>query len=90
MSGRYFRHPFWLALILGGCAAHLPVPKEVKVPIPVPCIEAKDVPQAPPIVTNPELLKLDEYSFVLTIYTERQDLRRYSAEQAALIEACIK
>lgn len=90
MSGRPFRYSLWLALILAGCSAPLPVPKTVSVPIAVPCIEAKDIPQIPPIVTNPELLKLDEYSFVLTIYTERQDLRRYIALADALMQVCIK
>ena len=77
-------------MLLAGCQTALPVPREVKIPIPVPCVDARDVPAKPPITTDAELLRLDDYSFTLTIWLDRRMLQQYSDLQAALLIGCVK
>lgn len=40
------------AFVLAGCDT---MPKVVNVPVPVPCLDAKDLPQRPPLVTDADL-----------------------------------
>lgn len=79
-----------LVLLLAGCGTMLPVPREVKIPVPVPCVDARDVPAKPPIATDADLLKLDDYQFTLTIWLDRRMLQQYSDLQAALLIGCVK
>lgn len=73
-----------------GCAAPQVVYRDMKIPIPVPCIEATLVPASPVIPKNNDLLALDDYALVLQLATDRLELLRHNGELSALIKVCIK
>lgn len=75
---------------ISGCAAPQVVYREVKIPIPSPCIKMSDIPAIPVIPNNTQLLALDDYAFVLQLATDRLELLRHNGELSALIQACIK
>ena len=81
--------PLVLSLFLFGCATEGVVYKEVKIPVAVPCLKEADVPKAVVVVDNPGLGALDDYSLVLTVYSERLQLMKHTGELHALIQACI-
>lgn len=84
------------ALLLAGCASRAPVsvpvavpePIEVKVPVPVPCVRAEQLPRAPELESDAELLKLSDYELVLRIEIHRRELRAYVQQVRALLTAC--
>lgn len=76
-------------LLLGGCAAQqVVVPQVVKVPVPVPCMEA--LPEPPAVAGDAELLALDDYGLVLTVARDRKRLEAAYAELRAAAQACVK
>jgi hypothetical protein len=75
---------------ISGCATPQVVYKEVKIPVPVPCVVSGAVPATPDIPTNSVLNQLDDYAFVLQLATDRLELLRHNGELHALIKACIK
>lgn len=79
-------------LALFGCQQTVPLPEVriVKVPVPVPCVDKADLPASPKIANNQELNALTDFDLVLQLQVERLDLLRYSTEQNALLQACVK
>ena len=77
-----------LVLLLSGCTTT--VYRDVKIPIPVPCIEASGLPARPVIPDNHALAALDDYRLVLQLATDRLELLRHNGELSALIQACVK
>ena len=77
-----------LVLLLSGCTTT--VYRDVKIPIPVPCIEASGLPARPVIPDNNALAALDDYRLVLQLATDRLELLRHNGELSALIQACVK
>ncbi len=77
-----------IALLLSGCTTT--VYRDVKVPIPVPCVEASGLPAAPVIPNNDALSALDDYRLVLQLATDRLELLRHNGELSALLKACVK
>lgn len=83
----------WLAasliLLAAGCGGReVVVPEVVKVPVPVPCLEA--LPEAPVIAGDAELLDLDDYALVLTVARDRKRLEVAYGELRAAAIACLK
>lgn len=77
--------------VLAGCAAPaLQIPREVKVAVATPCIDARDRPVRPHLLTEGELLALDSYRRTWALWAEWLQLRLYVGELEPIIEACSK
>lgn len=78
--------------LLAGCATPAPlvkvVTKEVRVPVPTPCLNAADLPRAPVLQSDAALLALDDYGLVLELAAERAELRAYAEKVQPLLEVC--
>jgi len=78
-----------ILLLLAGCNGTLPpVPKEVLIPVPVPCVES--LPERPPFMTDAELSKLEDFAFVIELRRDQLALRGFVATQDVLLQACLK
>jgi hypothetical protein len=63
---------------------------EVRVPVPVPCVAADDVPQRPTITDAAVLRDLPDGRLVLTIASERAALAAYVERAAPLLDWCAR
>ena len=80
---------FALILLVGslaGCASGPQIPKEVRVPVPVPCIDR--APQRPSMLSDAELLALDDYGLVIALARDRRVRQGWEATVEALLEGC--
>lgn len=75
-----------LCCIAAGCAT--PLPKEVRIPVPVPCIDR--LPDEPAVASDAELLALDDYRLVLTVAKDRAAVLAAYRELRATAQACVK
>lgn len=75
-------------LLLSGCASN-PLPETVGVPVPVPCIQAGQLPPAPDVLSDADLFALDDYRAVLELARARIVLRDHAAELTALLQGCL-
>jgi len=76
--------------LLAACSSQPSVElREVRVPIAVPCLEAREVPTRPEILGNPELQRLDDFQLVLAIASERLDLIAHTDILHAVLGACV-
>ena len=62
--------------------------EQVKVQVPVSCIEPGKRPQRPALRDDDELLAMDEYRRTLATWAERLRLKAYADEAEAVIEGC--
>lgn len=81
-----------LLLVLTACTAAPPLPEVriVKMPVPVPCVKASELPTQPKIASNAELNALGDFDLVISLASERLDLLKLSGEQTALLKACVQ
>lgn len=79
-----------LALGLASCASQpqVQVPREVKVRVPVPCVDAAQRPQAPAVATLDDLLAMDRGTRTLRTVADLERLRAYARELEAVVEGC--
>jgi hypothetical protein len=79
-----------LSVLLSACVASDPVklPERIEVPVSVPCVDSKDVPERPALRSDGELLSMDRYKRTLAMWEERRVREEYEKKQAAIIEAC--
>jgi hypothetical protein len=78
-----------LAGVLGlvaGCSTVPEPPREVRVPVPVPCIEK--APERPSLMSDGELLALDDYGLVIALARDRRLRQGYQTELEATIAGC--
>jgi hypothetical protein len=75
---------------LSSCASLPEVPKEVRIPYPVPCLESKDLPAKPPFLTDSEMAKMTDADLVISLRTDQLNYRGYLPLVEALIQACVK
>lgn len=73
-------------LLLVGCVHSPTVPDVVRVPVPVRCVES--VPERPELVSDAELLSLDDYGLVVSLARDRRQRQGYEAQLEAVIEGC--
>ncbi|HEX6992395.1 MAG TPA: hypothetical protein VF151_10935 [Gemmatimonadales bacterium] len=90
---RRIRHILLLAaLALPACSSTPVQPRtetvEVKVPVPVACLDASQLPKAPVLQSKTALASLDDYNLVLEIAAEREELIAYAGELEALLSVC--
>lgn len=76
-------------LLLAGCAAQpVEIPKEVPVPVPVPCVAEKDVPKPPVVLSQAELMLLNDYQRTLQLWLDRWALDTYQQQLEAIAARC--
>lgn len=75
-----------IALGLAGCANGPTIPTEVRVPVPVPCVGSPPV--KPPMLSDAEMLALDDYALVIALARDRRLRQGYEATLQAVVEAC--
>lgn len=75
-----------LATLLSACETIPPPPQIVHVAIPTSCV--RSVPARPFVHTDPALSALDDFKFVLALFSDRRSLLDYSAELEAVLQAC--
>lgn len=74
---------------LTGCAGSgVTIPKEVRVPVPVACVDPKDRPARPPLRTDAEILALDSYRAIWALWLDREDRQGYELRLEAVVEGC--
>lgn len=66
------------------------VPREVKVQVPVPCIDPADVPRRPATRSEADLLAMDAYRRTLAAWSDLKRLEAYAAELEAVVAACAR
>lgn len=76
-------------LSLAGCASTVTV-KEIKVPIPVPCIDAAAVPSTPSLPLQHSGDNEDLLTYTKRALAEIEFRKGYEAELEAVIKACTK
>ena len=80
-----------LALALASGCSTIPevnVPREVRVQVPVPCVDPAARPQRPATRTEPDLLAMDTYRRTLAAWSDLTRLRAYAGELEAVVEGC--
>jgi len=80
----------WLLFVMAGCAQIEPlpdVPKEVRIPVPVPCVEPGQIPAAT-FITAAELLALPDAPFVYALARDRLDRSNHIARLEAILQGC--
>lgn len=79
-----------LLLLLAGCNGSLPpAPREVRVPVPVPCVERSEIP-AKGFLDDKALAAMDDFRLVISLRTDQLAQRVWIETTSALLEACIK
>lgn len=79
-----------VALALSGCSGlqTVEVPREVRVPTPVPCISDADRPKRPALRTRAELLALDEHRRTHAAWSDLWRSRAYLGELEVAVDGC--
>lgn len=80
-----------IAVALAAGCASLPsvnVPREVKVPVPVACVEPAHRPQRPALRTPEDLMLLDRYARTIATWSSYERALGYVAELEAVVEGC--
>lgn len=80
-------HMVILLLALGGCATLAETPKEVRIPVPIPCIRG-DLPKTPAFLTDQQLTELGDYQFVIELWADRAQRQAYEDTLTSVLEAC--
>lgn len=81
-----------LALALASCSSFpgITVPKEVRVSVPVPCVDPKERPKRPEISLLDDLLAMDPGTRTLRAWAALERLVPYTAELEAIVEGCAR
>ncbi len=75
-----------LALLLPLYGCPTTVPKEVRIPVPVPCV--REIPVGPETFEEPALLELDRYQFTIGLDADRRAWRAHARQLEAALIAC--
>jgi len=79
-----------LLLLLAGCNGSLPpAPKEVRIPVPVPCISRGDLPPKD-FLEDSALARLSDFDFVIALRLDQLNQRTWIEKADALLEACVR
>lgn len=74
--------------VLGGCGGmpRVDVPREVRIPVPTPCVSEK--PARPPFRSPADLDALDDYTYTLAMEAERIKAAGYILELETVVTGC--
>lgn len=75
-------------VLLAGCASTVEVPREVRVPVPVPCIAPEKLPERPQFMTDAEILAFDSYRRTWALWMDRALRQAYEAQLEAIAKGC--
>jgi hypothetical protein len=75
-----------LSFALAGCASTPQIPREVRVPVPVPCI-AEPL-QRPALLSDSDLLAMDDYGLIIGLARDRRVRQAYQAQLEAAVAGC--
>lgn len=75
-------------LALAACETGVRVPEEIKIEVPVPCVNAEDRPKAPAVRTESDLLAMDRYRRTIAAWSDLKRLEAHAAKLEAIVEAC--
>ncbi len=64
------------------------VPKEVRVPVPVACVDPADLPERPALRTEADLMAMDTYRRTLAAWQDLKRWEAYGAKLEAITTAC--
>jgi len=75
---------------MAGCSSwgQVQLPTEVRVPVPVPCLDA--LPPSPKVANDEQLLALGDYDLVVTLAKDRKALEAAYLELRAAAGACLR
>lgn len=79
-----------MAVIISGCASIPNPPKEVRIPVPVPCLSASDLPEKPDFVTDAALSVMTDGDLILSLAADRRQNQGYRAELEAVLAGCVR
>lgn len=80
-----------VAIVLTGCSATpAPVVQRVEVPVPVPCVSAADLPLRPAFEVERLPTGASDGEKILALARDWPSGRKYEAQMAALLGACVK
>jgi hypothetical protein len=80
-----------VTIVLAGCASPPIIPdppREIRVPVPVPCLRPEDMPQRPSMLTDEQLDALDDKRAVIALGQDRRVRQGYEASMEAAIAGC--
>lgn len=82
------------ALVLASCGSaprERIVIKEVKIPVPVPCLDEKDLPPEPTYEGDAvDLERANIFELVQAILVEREQRKEVDAKRRAVLSVCVK
>ena len=73
--------------LLTSCASWLPV-KEVKIPVPTPCLAKEQVPLKPTFVKNDDFKAMSDYQLVASLWLDRSQRADYIERLEIVVSAC--
>ena len=76
----------FLIVALAGCSSVPELPTEIRVPVPVPCIDR--APARPSLLADAELLALDDFGLVVALARDRRIREAYVIELEAVVAGC--
>lgn len=79
-----------LCVMVTGCASIPDAPTEVRIPYPVPCLTADQLPAKPQFVTDAALSVMTDGDLILSLAADRRQNQGYRAELESLLQACVK
>jgi hypothetical protein len=79
-----------IAALLGGCTTLPDAPTEIRVPVPVPCLFAADLPAKPQFLTDSEMAKMSDADMIIALRADQLAYRGYVPLIDALIQGCAK
>lgn len=77
-------------LLLVGCASTVDIPREVSVPVPVPCVKPELLPERPGFMTDGDILAYDSYRRTWALWMDRALRQAYEAQLEAIVKGCSK
>jgi hypothetical protein len=75
-----------VAVSIAGCSNLPSVPDIVRVPVPVPCLDS--APVRPALLSDAELLALDDFELIVSLAKDRRQRQGYEATLEAAVAGC--